>query len=268
MAGIEDFFEEQDTTEEVVDINNPEPVPPETPPADPPPEPIVEPPASEVEPPVTPVAPPASENQADTVAFLRQQLQEQAEELKQLRGQSNGLTKALTESGAIDEETLAGLETEESGFISPERIELLSVLQETMKVNPMYSDFEEVCSQENFNLVVDAIARASVQENGGRLTDAIQSVTKDIWSLPNPYKFVYDTLKENHPKYATPAPAPATSQPQKDTPKPPPSLSQVPGGAGSHRDGWTAAKIDALPEDELHTVPKEIYDRYMRNELQ
>ena len=31
--------------------------------------------------------------------------------------------------------------------------------------------------------------------------------------------------------------------------------------------GWTAAKIDGLPEDQLAGVPKDVYAKYLRNEL-
>jgi hypothetical protein len=39
------------------------------------------------------------------------------------------------------------------------------------------------------------------------------------------------------------------------------------GTGGTGGAGWTAAKIDAMPEDELHTVPKDIYDKYLRGLL-
>jgi len=31
--------------------------------------------------------------------------------------------------------------------------------------------------------------------------------------------------------------------------------------------GWTSARIDALPESELGTVPRDVYSTYMKGEL-
>lgn len=266
MAGIEAFFE--DVEEETVDLNNPESeaeeekveVKPETESAE---DSSTETVSSDIEPDAETVETETETEDptAATIASLRQMLQEQQQKIDRLEGRSQGLTKALTESGTIDEESIESAEPEP---ISDSRLELLAVLQETMRVNPAYTDLDEVCSQANFDLTVEAIARWKVQEEGGTLTDQIQNVSRQIWALPNPYRYVYDIVKQNHPKYQTPV-TPTTAR---QTPTAPKSISSIPGGTPSHTDGWTAAKIDALSEDELHTVPSAIYDKYMRGDLE
>ena len=260
MAGIEAFFEEQEE-DEVVDlgkeIETPEepPVEPETPPE----------PEPEVEDPVVPEAgepePESEDPTSETISSLRQLLREQALEIEKLKGQSQRLTESLTESGHIDESIS---ESTEEPIVSPARAEVLGILAETMKVNPVYQDFEDVCSQTNFERTVDALAKMEMQEKGGSLTEHLDNVTKYIWSLSNPYKFVYDIVKQHHPKYAAPK---QESVPKPAAPKAPPSIGNIPGGNGAGNEGWTAAKIDALPEDKLDTVPAAIYEKYMQNEL-
>jgi hypothetical protein len=201
----------------------------------------------------------------EEINSLRILVREQASALKRLQGQSTKVATALTESGHIDESVLEDASVTEEGAVSNDRAELLSVLAETMRLNPAYSNFEEVCSQENFDMTVDALAKLAVQEEGGTLTDKIAEVTKYIWGLPNPYKFVYDVVTTHHPKYATSS---HSATPAREKPKAPTSVSSIPGGSGGKNSGWTAAKIDALPESELGTVPPNIYDLYMKNELE
>lgn len=260
MAGIEAFFETQDEEPEVVDMGK-EIETPEEPVVEAPPEEEVvvpkEEPEAGTEEPETEVP----DETTETISSLRQLIREQAQELEKLKGQSQRLTESLTESGHIDESISEG--TEES-IVSSERAEVLGILAETMKVNPVYQDFEDVCSQTNFERTVDALAKMELQEKGGRLTDHIENVTKYIWSLNNPYKFVYDIVKTHHPKYAAPK---ETTVTKPSAPKAPPSIGNIPGGSGAGNEGWTSAKIDALSEDMLHTVPEAVYEKYMRNEL-
>ncbi len=73
---------------------------------------------------------------------------------------------------------------------------------------------------------------------------------------------MYERIKEIHPSFK--------GQEQAKTPpaKAPGSIQDVHGGAGNvDLTGWTEAKIDGLPEDKLSTVPKDVYAKYLRNEL-
>lgn len=296
MAGIEAFFEEQDD-DEVIDITPPtgdteEEVPTdeedveeesideeteeeteEEVSEDQPEEVVVEKETeeSEEDSPEEPVEVQASGNELkETISSLRQMLREQAQEIKILKGQSKMVTEKLTEVGHIDESDLESAQEEDEGEVSPERTESLSVLAEAMRVSGKYEDFDEVCSQDNFDEVVEVLAKVAMQEDGGTLTENMENVQSYIWGLANPYRFVYDILKEHHPKYAATEeeePVKTSGKEVKKAPKAPKSVGAIPGGSGGRNEGWTAAKIDALDEADLHTVPTDVYEKYMRNEL-
>ncbi len=200
----------------------------------------------------------------EVISSLRQMLREQAREIKELKGQSGQLTQTLAESGVIDESDLKPSQ-DESGSISEERMGSLSLLAETMAVSGQFPQFAEVCSQANFDMTIEALARQAVQEDGGTLTEQVENVSAYVWGLGNPYKFVYDILKENHPKYKEPEKE--VVEKEKVTPKAPGSVGKVAGGSGSKNEGWTSSKIDALEEEDLHKVPQAVYEKYMQNEL-
>ncbi len=260
-TGIAEFFEEQD--EEVVKVGEEDVVvtAEETPTA----EEVI----PEVETPTevpTPEPDPAQQldlttDTAAQIETLQQMLREQGEKIESLQSSSTKVAETLTTAGHIEEGELDP-SPEEGG--SADRTGLLSLLAETMKMNPAYEDFDKVCSEKNFNLTVDALARRAMQEEGGTLTEQTQKVSDHIWGLSNPYKFVYDVVKQNHPDYAKSEPVKDTARPKGSSPD---SLSTIHGGSGADKGGWTVAKIDALDEDKLHTVPQEVYEQYMNETL-
>lgn len=194
------------------------------------------------------------------ISSLRQMLREQAQDLRALQGQSARVNTALSESGNIDKAVLSPIE-EESDAVSVDRVASLSLLAETMRMNNKYADLDEVCSQSNFDLAIDTLARLAVEEEGGTLTEKTAEVSEYVWGLANPYKFIYDIVKDHDPKYN------ASLESQVSPGKSPPSVSNIPGGSGDKSGGWSAAKIDALPEEELYLVPTAVYDQYMKNNL-
>jgi hypothetical protein len=75
---------------------------------------------------------------------------------------------------------------------------------------------------------------------------------------------MYGKIKEVHPSFKGAAEGKGKGAPVVA----PGSVQGVHGGTGSaDLTGWTAAKIDGLPEDELTSVPKDVYAKYLRNEL-
>jgi hypothetical protein len=63
---------------------------------------------------------------------------------------------------------------------------------------------------------------------------------------------MYKLLKGNQPAQKAPPEAPST-------------IANM--GQGAKGGGWTAAKIDSLDEDELDSVPAEVYEKYLSGEL-
>ena len=144
----------------------------------------------------------------------------------------------------------------------------LDILLETMEQNSKYEDIREVCSRGNFDDIFEVIA-AEATKDGGNLDETLLEVELNVWNKSNPYKYMYDLIKKYHPTYAKKegAAEPGDKKETKAPVKAPGTIADK-GGDSNLKSGWTAKRIDALPEDELHTVPKEIYDKYMRDELE
>jgi hypothetical protein len=144
----------------------------------------------------------------------------------------------------------------------------LDVLLEAMEQNTKYEDIREVCSRENFDDIFEVIATDATKK-GGNFDEVLLEVELNVWSKANPYRYMYDLIKKYHPSYST----------KKDIAGPGDKKGKMPvkaeapgtiadkGGDSNLKSGWTAKRIDDLPEDELHTVPREIYERYMKDEL-
>ena len=220
-----------------------------------------------------PVAPKDKTGDADEVSQLRIILREQNRRLREMQQQLEKSNKSLAEKGLIeepDEEEAA--EAQKADTI---RAIQLETLLETMRINPKFEDVDEVVTQSRFDDMVEGFAFAQSQKNGGTAEDYIDAVAAKIWSMPNPYRFMYEKIKQYHPDFKKPevkdeTPATAHSQtPAKSEPKPktaPPSVSNLPSSV-SESGGWTAARIDGMAEEELSKVPKDIYQKYLSGEL-
>lgn len=147
----------------------------------------------------------------------------------------------------------------------------LDVMAESKK----FSDATEVCSEANIADVMDAITKQVAKSEGLDYHHASLEVEKFVWSNKNPYKYLYGLIKEYHPKYAGKAKEQDKTTDvetqnkggTKEKSKAPGSIAKVPGSDGA-ASGWTAAKIDAMPESELSKVPRDIYEKYMTGELE
>ena len=220
-----------------------------------------------------PVAPKDKTGDADEVSQLRIILREQNRRLREMQQQLEKSNKSLTEKGLIEEPD------EEEVAQAPKadtiRAIQLETLLETMRINPKFEDVDEVVTQSRFDDMVEGFAFAQSQKNGGTAEDYIDAVAAKIWSMPNPYRFMYEKIKQYHPDFKKPEvkdepPTPAPSQTTaKSEPKPktaPPSVSNLPSSV-SESGGWTAARIDGMAEEELSKVPKDIYQKYLSGEL-
>lgn len=173
----------------------------------------------------------------------------------------------------------------ELASIAETRAESLNTLLEAMSLNPKYEDVNQVCSRRNLDELLELAASAHVQKNGGDLATVALQMEKEIWVQRNPYLYMYNAIKTYHPKYVQPE----GSQGNKDDkdkgttdagtqksgastrpPAPanaPSSVAALGGGDGDIKGGWTAAKIDAMEETLLHTVPRDIYEKYLMGML-
>lgn len=150
---------------------------------------------------------------------------------------------------------------------------ILETLLETMELSPSYSDVREVCSQSNFDDIFEAVGSAIAEKEGKDVSLAALEAEAAVWKMPNPYKYMYGLIKKYHPKYADrqPAKREADEKPvKKDSGKKPAEApSSIAGVSGKSvaSNAWTAARIDEMDELELHKVPSEIYEKYLRGDL-
>ena len=215
---------------------------------------------------------------------LRQFIREQRKEIAAMRAKLS----RVKETGEVDDEgnttvvytPLEKLQMELHN-VAISRAPILEVLVEAMEANPKYTDIYEVCTKSNFDDIFE-MAATSISRNEGRdFNEVLIQLELEVWKKSNPYKYMYGIIKENHPKYKNAIAKKETPPTIEEAlkPKPPETAKKVleakaaPGsvaaaGAGENLgSGWTAAKIDALSEMELHQVPKDIYDRYMKGQL-
>ena len=171
--------------------------------------------------------------------------------------------------GKEKEESLSTVEELQQGIahIGATKGASLDILLETMEQNSKYEDIREVCSRGNFDDIFEVIA-AEATKDGGNLDETLLEVELNVWNKTNPYKYMYDLIKKYHPSYAKKegVAEPGNKKKDKKPVKAPGTIADK-GGDSNLKSGWTAKRIDDMPEDELHTIPKEIYDKYMKDEL-
>lgn len=188
-----------------------------------------------------------------------------------------GRKKEVDDKAAEPADDLSPVEQIQTELASLAKIKgpILETLLETMELNPKYEDVRSVCSQAHFDDIFEAIGDSVAAKDPSK-DAAIAALEAEaaVWKMANPYKYMYDLIKQYHPKYAARQPKkgtePAADDKGKAKPKEPAkaptSLANVP-GKGSSSNAWTAARIDEMDESELDKVPADIYDKYLRGEL-
>jgi hypothetical protein len=218
------------------------------------------------------------EDTAETYRELREQNKVLQASLSKAVSDYQKLHKVLLDKGVITEEE-AKLDKEQEEKVQAaytERQNKLNEMVAIMELNPTFTDVRQVCTQGNLDDIVDAFSKFYVKENGGDAKEIAARMEQEIWNEVNPYKRIYELVKTYHPKYAKKeelakaddkGKAPEKKADAKDINPSAATLGASGGGSGAGNGGWTAAKIDALDEDELSTVPKDIYEKYLANQL-
>lgn len=161
--------------------------------------------------------------------------------------------------------------------IADERGGMFELMLEQMAGMDAYKDVGEVCSDTHTQDIIHAVADQMAQEGETDFALAALKVEEHIWSQSNPYKYLYNLIKEYHPNYASAKKGEESKGGKKEESKEKASAKEavkapgsIAGFTGSHKGeevGWTAKRIDELPEDELHTVPDDVYEKYMAGHL-
>jgi hypothetical protein len=212
-------------------------------------------------------APAVAEKTADE--NLRVMLREMKKQNAVLAEQVNNLKKAATsEEGTVDLSAPGEIENlqNEIAQIGEKNAVAYETLVETMALNPAFQDVREVCSRDNLDDIIEAATANIVAKDGGNPVLIALELEKQIWTERNPYKAMYSLIKQYHPKYQQ-ALAPAAQKKELKPVQAPSSIASLGGGDGDKSSGWTSARIDAMDEMKLSTVPKDIYEQYLMGTL-
>jgi hypothetical protein len=199
---------------------------------------------------------------------LRQIARDQKRQLDTLSRANEEINKKLQEANIIAPEDIE--KQKEAQSLLVRRNEQLEDILEIMRVNPKFEDVDQVVSQTHFDDMVEAMAKVVVDKQGGKLDEVIKGIEGEIWSMRNPYKFMYEQIKKFHPKFKQVEAPPKKEEKKEDLTavKIASSLQDIPaGGSSGSSSGWTAAKIDAMSEEELDKVPADVYQKYLKNQL-
>jgi len=207
-----------------------------------------------------------TQQEVDDSLQLRQLLRSQKMELELLKS-TVSRHEAVQNSEVGDDIPLSDVEQLQNDIaeLGESRSSEISLLLETMELNPKYEDVKAVCSRNNFDDILDLAATDVAAKAGISETAAMLLLEKEVWSQPNPYKYMYDLIKGYHPKYTVVDVKPATAG-RVVAANAPVSVSGL-GGDADITSGWSSSKIDAMAESDLGKVPPDIYEKYLQGTL-
>jgi len=206
------------------------------------------------------------------ISNLRASTRKLTKEYRELKESYEKLNKRIEESGLAPAKEEEG--SEEAAHLEEAMKIKLETLAESMKLQPQYADLDDVVTEERYQDTIEG-AVANLVKDGYSESEAYNLANNYVWSRPNPYKYLYELIKGGHPDFAKSKDAGDKDAEGKDKKKDvkkadkdvAPSIDKAPGGGNKDKGGWTTARIDDLPEDELHKVPPDVYDKYMKGEL-
>lgn len=227
--------------------------------------------------------PPAIPPNVDELNELRQFIREQRKEIAAMKAKLSriGQKEEVDDEGnvVVSYTPLEKLQMELHN-VAVSRAPILEVLVEAMEANPKYADLRDVCTKAHFDDIFE-MAASTISRNEKRdFNEVLLQLELEVWQKANPYKYMYSIIKENHPKFKGKEVVKPEVVKKEETVKEaipakkvleakaaPGSIAAAGAGENLGTGAWTAAKIDDLPENELHQVPKEIYQKYMMGKL-
>jgi hypothetical protein len=228
------------------------------------------------EPVVTSEEPPAIPDKDLELNELRQFIREQRKEIAAMKAKL-GRVKETSETDDEGNVTVTYTQLEklqqELHNVAISRSQGLSDMVENMELHPKFEDVRSVCTKSNFDDIFEMAATTISRNENKDFNEVLIQLELEVWKMPNPYKYMYKIIKENHPKYKVkettkePLKVPETAKKVLEAKEAPGSVMAAGSGENLGTGAWTAAKIDDLDENELHQVPKEIYQKYMMGKL-
>lgn len=225
------------------------------------------------------------EASTDSEAEVRAQLRQQQRQIALTEAKLDTFARQKTADKNADESDDDAVIVEPSALevqqaklndLAATRGDVIADMLELMVINPNYEDVEQVCSSNNLADTIEILAKSQVAKEGGDLVEVTMAMEVDIWSQRNPYRYMYDLIKDIHPQYNTAESKDVSKEGDTDddgikkkTPKKAPlsAIDLSRGGGGKDMGEWTAEKIDDLPENELNKVPADVYKLYLSGDL-
>ncbi|HED38760.1 MAG TPA: hypothetical protein ENI76_11040 [Ignavibacteria bacterium] len=141
----------------------------------------------------------------------------------------------------------------------------LTIALDSARGQDAFKDVDSVVNNAAFDLKVSELAQAYTDQYGGDLIENGQSLTDQIWAMPNPYTYMYGLIKGESPDEKSGG----NSQKPVDAPG---SLANT-GGGVDNKGSAQAKMIDDMSEMELSEalsngkIKQETYDAYLKGEL-
>lgn len=216
----------------------------------------------------------------DPLDEIRDNLAEVTSSLRDERAKTQALEDKLTAQG--DKLREQGILEEEDPAVAQKLAdardaytEKISLLYETMAVNPTYEDIDDVVSEANQEALFRVYSQELASRDNVSVTDAEVTLNEHIRSQRNPVKWWYDNITG---LLSDPADEQKSSEKEgsknvkdaKETLKEVvvPSSTGNMGGVGETPKGpWTTSKIDGMGED-LSAVPEDVLEKYLSGSLQ
>ena len=228
------------------------------------------------------------------------ELQKAQEEISALRATLRELKRDVAVANAkaspefkevVEEDELTGDKVTKKVAIEPEIVKLQREVGDLlarnkgmheefldmMRYTEAFKDVDSVCTPERVADIIDMASARLAKEHNILPAVAELSVQRSLYSMTSPYKYLHNLLKGYHPDFKKPAQEAKPPEPKTPAAPAAPAKTPTPANAPSSvvavpkdtkmATGWTAARIDALDEDELSKVPSDVYEKYMRNEL-
>ena len=228
------------------------------------------------------------------------ELQKAQEEISALRATLRELKRDVAVANAkaspefkevVEEDELTGDKVTKKVAIEPEIVKLQREVGDLlarnkgmheefldmMRYTEAFKDVDSVCTPERVADIIDMASARLAKEHNILPAVAELSVQRSLYSMTSPYKYLYNLIKGYHPDFKKPAQEAKPPEPKTPAAPAAPAKTPTPANAPSSvvavpkdtkmATGWTAARIDALDEDELSKVPSDVYEKYMRNEL-
>lgn len=236
----------------------------------------------------TPAETPEEDPRDKELSELRALAREQRKEMAVLKESVTRMNKVQQGEVGDDTHTTPGELEQLHQDIQTLQADRKNFLEETkalMEINPKFEDIDSVITSRRVSDIVELAAKNLAPKYSKDEVSMGLIIEKNIWGMPNPYKYLYELIKENHPDFSkkevaeeskTEGTKEVTSEEvkrstskvttEKKPVETPTAISAISSGT-QNNGGWTSSRIDDMPESELHKVPRDVYAAYLAGDL-